>query len=238
MLDLNKIYCMDCLDGMREIPDNSIDCIITDPPFAFTGGISNGSSSNISSQFFLHWWRDVCRELTRILKPDAEGFIWCDWKTAAIIQDGFTVKKQTYDVFRVSQMLYHYREMPGQGNPFRSSVDMIAYLRGPKSTGERISRDTHNFISKYWYYGKHDNHPSEKDPQMGTKLLEWCSDKEDVMIDPFCGGGSFCIAAKETGRYFIGMDLDEDFTKIAQSRCDLINPITKDSRNWFEDISI
>ena len=33
MLDLNKIYCMDCLDGMKQIPDNTIDLIVTSPPY-------------------------------------------------------------------------------------------------------------------------------------------------------------------------------------------------------------
>ena len=77
-----------CLDVMKAIPEDSIDAIITDPPFAFAGGISNGTSSQVSSQFFDFWWREVCIELQRILKPEGEGFIWCDWKTAASIAEG------------------------------------------------------------------------------------------------------------------------------------------------------
>jgi DNA modification methylase len=62
MIDLR---CGDCLDLMRTIPDGSIDALLTDPPFSFAGGISNGRSSIADSQFFLHWWRDVCRQLDR-----------------------------------------------------------------------------------------------------------------------------------------------------------------------------
>ena len=49
---MNKIIQGDCIEEMKNLPDNSVDAIITDPPFAFTGGISNGSSANISGQFF------------------------------------------------------------------------------------------------------------------------------------------------------------------------------------------
>lgn len=215
---MNLLYCGDCLDILKNIESGSVDSIITDPPFAFTGGISNGSSCNISSQFFLHWWRDVCTELTRVLKPDGEGFVWCDWKSAAVIADGFKPKSQSYKPWRVAQMLYHYREMPGQVKPFRSSVDMIAYVRGPKSDGHRIENTTHNFISKYWYYGKHKHHPSEKDPELIEYLIKLCSDTNNTIIDPFMGSGTTGVACNKTSRNFIGIEMDEDFFKVANER--------------------
>jgi site-specific DNA-methyltransferase (adenine-specific) len=210
------IYCGDCLEILPRM--NIIDAIITDPPFAMAGGISCGSSSQLDTQFFLHWWRSVSKELSRIGKPEGEGFVWCDWKTAAIIAAGFKPTNQTYDFWRVSQMLFHYREMPGQGQPFRSSVDQIAYIRGPKSKGERITRTTHNFISKYWYYGKHENHPAEKDPDLAQQLIRWCSDESNIILDPFLGSGTTAVAAKELGRKFIGIEISEEYCKIAVKR--------------------
>lgn len=215
---IDQIICGDCLEEMKNIATGSIDAIITDPPFAFAGGLSNGSSSQTDSQFFSYWWKDVCKELNRVMKADGEGFIWCDWKTAAIIADGFKPTTQTYDVLRLSQMLYHYREMPGQGKPFRSSVDMIAYIRGPKSTGHRIPNTTHNHISKYWYYGKHEFHPAEKDPELAAQLVEWASDEGDSILDPFAGSGAVLLGAKWKGRHFIGIERSEEFCNIARKR--------------------
>lgn len=218
MLELNKIHCGDCLELMKEIPTGTVDAIVTDPPFAFAGGLSNGTSSQVSSQFFDHWWKSVCIELLRVLKSSGEGFIWCDWKTAPSISLGFKPTQQTYNFWRVSQMLYHYREMPGQGKPFRSSVDMIAYVRGPESTGRRIPNTTHNHISKYWYYGKHEFHPAEKDPELCEMLIGWCSDIGDVVLDPFLGSGTTAVACKRSGRRFIGIELSEEYTEIANKR--------------------
>lgn len=206
----------DCLEILRTFSDHSIDGLVTDPPFAFAGGASNGRSSMTDNQFFLYWWRAVCKELDRVLKPEGEGFIWCDWRSAAIIADGFSLG-QRYS-WRVSQVIYHYREMPGQGQPFRSSVDLIAYVRGPKSTGYRIPNTTHNLISKYWYYGKHDNHPAEKDPEICAQLIEWCSDPDAVILDPFMGSSATGVGCASTGRGFIGIELDRDHFATGEKR--------------------
>jgi len=212
------IFNGDFFEVVEKIPSSIMDALVTDPPFAMAGGVSCGSSSQLDTQFFLHWWRAVATEIARLTKADGEGFIWCDWKTAAIVADGFKPKDQTYSFWRLSQMLFHYREMPGQGKPFRSSVDMIAYARGPKSKGHRIPATTHNFISKYWYYGKHDNHPAEKDPNIAEQLILWCSDEQDVIFDPFMGGGSVAVAAKGLNRKFVGIDREEAYCEVAARR--------------------
>lgn len=213
-----SLVCGDCLELLEQYPDYSIDALITDPPFAMAGGISNGSSSQVDSQFFLFWWRAVCQQLTRVLKPTGEGFIWCDWRTAFLLAQGFAPKKQTYAAWQVTQMIHHYREMPGQGTPFRNSVDLIAYVRGPKSKGQRITNTTHNFISKYWYYGKHNNHPAEKDPKLCEQLLTWCSDVDDLVLDPFMGSGTVGEACAIQHRRFLGIERDPDYYTIAAKR--------------------
>jgi len=214
--DLGKLYHGDCLETMPKL--HSIDAMVTDPPFAFTGGISAGSSSNISDQFFRHWWRDICVQVHKVLTPEASGFIWCDWKTAKIMSDGFEPKLQTYDYFRISQMLFHHREMPGMGRPFRASIDMIAYLRGPKHKNPPISTDTLNFISEYWYYGKHLHHPAEKSSSMCARLLPWCSTEGQVVIDPFFGSGTTAIACEQLNRRWIGIEIEEKYCEIAAKR--------------------
>lgn len=206
----------DCLDILHTLPSGSVDAVITDPPFTFAGGISNGRSSMADAQFFLFWWKAICVELNRVLKPDGEGFIWCDWRSAPTIAAGFV--QDQIATWKVSQMLYHYREMPGQGQPFRNSVDLIAYVRGPKSKPSRIANTTHNWISKYWYYGKHKFHPAEKDAAIAQQLIEWCSDTGATILDPFMGSGTTGVACVQTGRKFIGIEISEEYFNVAQRR--------------------
>jgi site-specific DNA-methyltransferase (adenine-specific) len=211
------IYNGDCLELLHTSPFALMGALVTDPPFAFAGGLSNGMQSAADDQFFSRWWGDVCELLAGSLMQDAEGFIWCDWRTARIFSDGFRRTDQIKP-FRLAQMLYHYREMPGMGQPFRSSVDMIGYLRGPKAKGLRIQNTTHNWISQYWYYGRHDFHPAEKSHDVAAQLIAWCSDDDDTILDPFMGSGTTLVAAKRLGRRAIGIEIEEKYCEIAAKR--------------------
>ena len=214
------IYHGDCLDVMPLL-GNQFDALITDPPFAFTGGISNGASAVTSDQIFRYWWKGVCEILCGRLKPTASGFIWCDWKTAKVFSDGFEPSSQTYNFFRISQMLFHHREMPGMGNPFRSSVDMIAYLRGPKhkdTSSISTNPPTLNQISEYWYYGKHKHHVAEKSLSICRKLINWCSKENESIFDPFMGSGTSLVAARDLRRKATGIEMEEKYCEIAAKR--------------------
>ena len=115
-------------------------------------------------------------------------------------------------------MIFHHREMPGMGRPFRASIDMIAYLRGPKHKNPPISADTLNFISEYWYYGKHDHHPAEKSPSICVRLLNWCSIEEQIIIDPFIGSGTTAVACERLNRRWIGIEIEGKYCEIAAKR--------------------
>jgi site-specific DNA-methyltransferase (adenine-specific) len=210
------LHLGDCIEYLKALPDASFDALVTDPPFTFAGGLSNGRTSMADDQFFLYWWRAVCQELNRVLKPDGEGFIWCDWRSAAVLARGFA--QDQVSTWRVSQMLYHYREMPGMGQPFRSSVDMIAYVRGPKAKSARIPNTTHNLLSKYWYYGKHEHHPAEKDPELAAQLILWCSDPGMSVLDPFCGSAAIGVGCAMTGRVYTGIEVEETHHGTAERR--------------------
>lgn len=209
-----------CIEVLKSFKDNSFDAIISDPPFAFAGSASNGRASQVDSQFFAYWWKDVARELNRVLKLEGEGFLWCDWRSAHIFDEGF-YQPQIY-TWRVASMLYHYREMVGMGRPFRSTVDMIAYLRGPKSEGNRIPNTTENWISKYWYYGKHEHHEAEKSVEIAQQLIEWCSDEGMKILDPFMGSGTVGCACMTTNRNYVGIELDPDYFATAEKRVGLM----------------
>jgi DNA modification methylase len=216
--DAVTLYNGNCLEILNTdtVCVGAADALLTDPPFSFSGGISNGVASSVDSQFFLHWWKSVAPLIVETVQEHGEGFIWCDWRSAPIFEAGFKVD-QKYS-WRLAQMLYHHRQMPGMGKPFRNSVDTIAYVRGPHSKGSRISATTLNWISDYWYYGKHAHHPAEKSVNVARQLVEWCSDPGDIILDPFAGGGTSLIAAKQSGRKAIGIELEERYCEVIAKR--------------------
>lgn len=210
----------DCLDLLKIIPDSSIDCIITDPPFAMAGGISNGRRSQTDSQFFELWLVTVFKELYRVSKPEAAWVFWGDWRTSALYDTALQkASPNQYDARWVSQIVIHDREMVGMGSPFRNQTDWLALVRGPKTDfSDRIPKNQPNVIRSYWYYGKHDNHPSEKDPKIARKLVEWLSDENEIILDCFMGSGTTGVAALEAGRRFVGIEKEESYFAVADSR--------------------
>lgn len=213
------IYNGNCLDILPSLSGRAPNILCTDPPFAMTGGISNGRESQVSDQFFAHWWRDIATTLSGMLAPNGSGFIWCDWRTAKIIADGFKPRQSYESRWRVAQMLFHDRQMVGLGRPFRHSVDMLAYVRGPEHKSTQIPPTTSNLVSHYWRYGSHPHHPAQKSVSLVVQLLRWCLDTtDDCVIDPFMGSGTSMIAARMMGKKAIGIEVDEEYCEIAVQR--------------------
>jgi site-specific DNA-methyltransferase (adenine-specific) len=213
------IYQGDCLEVLRALPSR-IDAVVTDPPFAFAGGASNGRASPPDAQFFEHWLGSVFVALHAATKPESAWMLWCDWRSAACY-DRVLVRSAAdgYDARRVSQVLVHDRQMGGLGSPFRNQTDWIALVRGPRTDfRERVPKTTPNIFRSYWYYGKHDNHPSEKDPAVGAQLAQWISDPGDMVLDPFCGSGSILMGCRSVGRSAIGIEREERYCEIAAKR--------------------
>lgn len=217
---INKIICGDCLKIMKKMPDKCVDLILTDPPFSFAGGISNGFSSRADSQFFEHWLTSVFKEFYRISNPLAWWILWSDWRTMSVYNSALS--KSAIDYYNqrwVSQVVIHNRDMVGMGRPFRNQTDWVAVIRGKKSSSKlNIPKNQPNIIKSYWYYGKHPNHPSEKSLSIAKKFISWFSNENNLIFDPFLGSGTTAEACKLSHRNFIGIEINPEYCKIAEER--------------------
>jgi len=99
-MEINKIYCMDCLDGMKQLNDKSIDVVVTSPPYNI--GIKyNKYSDNLSRDDYLNWIEEVVKEIKRVLKDDGSFFInigytakdpWIAFDVANVIRKHFKLQ--------------------------------------------------------------------------------------------------------------------------------------------------
>jgi len=212
------IYCADCRDVLPQL--EPVDLVLTDPPFAFCGGISNGFASRADSQFFECWLKEIFTLLHKKSTPESAWALWCDWRTAAIYDEVLGASAEDYyDQRRVTQVVIHDREMVGMGSPFRNQTDWIAIIRGKHTEFKnRIPKNQPNIFREYWYYGKHTNHPSEKSPEVGKKFIVWLSDQDGTILDPFMGSGTILVAAKSLGRKVIGIEIEQKYCDIAIER--------------------
>jgi site-specific DNA-methyltransferase (adenine-specific) len=212
--ELNKIYCMDCLEGLKKIPDNSVDLILTDPPYSINYYSNHGSEEYKKRiQTALDWDNNFdislyLPELIRITKEDSYILIFgCE--------ENINIMKK----LGCHQILIWNKEHCGMGDlsDFGIGYEFIFYFKkgNPKLRGKRI-----NGIINCMNIGFFDKtvHPTQKPEKLLRYLINKCSDNENIVLDAFAGSGSCAIACKQLNRKFICFEINPEYCKIANKR--------------------
>lgn len=232
MLKLNQIHKGDCLKLMTEIPDNSIDLIITDPPYKTTArgnyGNTGGmlkSKMNMKGQVFQHnniSPSQYAPELYRILKDSAHCYIMTNHVNLIEMLNTFTNAG-----FHFTKSLIWDKHNKIMGRFYMSQFEYILFFR--KGKGKQINNcGTSDILSIPQHKQKDQNgknlHDTEKPVELMSILIENSSNVGDTVLDPFCGIGSTCIAGKLLRRNYIGIEIDEKYWYITINRLKKENP--------------
>jgi len=217
-LSMNTIYNMDCIEWMKLIADNSIDCIITDPPY-------NIAKDNNFETMWRSWidfwerdkWFDLysrINELPRIMKKDCNIVIFNDWKN---IWDIARYCERLW--FNIKDMIRLEKTNPMPRNRDRRYItdyEVAIWLSRGKRTFNR--QDEKYERPKFVCWIEKWLHPTQKN----TKLMEWLvkihSNEWQVVLDPFMWSWTTAIACINTNRNFIWFELDEGYRNIANKR--------------------
>ena len=210
----NQIYNIDCLEGMREIPDGAVDLICTDPPYCI-GVTANGLKGNFNDLYMIKpFWECLCAEWLRILKDGAHIYINTDWRTYPFL---YPILQKYFIVRNLIVWDYEWLKM---GNFYRFSHEFIIFATNGKSL-RKFSNTAEN--RDVWQMRPVNvtqarNHPSEKPIGLCEKMILNSSAENDVVLDCFIGSGSTAVACVNTGRQFIGYETDAHYFEVAQRR--------------------
>ncbi len=231
-MDDMKLLHGDCLELMKDIPDESVDMILTDPPYGTT---------------CCEWDKPVdlsamWEQILRVAKPDAAMVFFSQQPFAAELirsnkklfrYEWIWEKSNATGFLNAKKMpmkaheniLVFYRRLPRynpqftQGKPYvrnRNSVGKCydyerCYSTATISDGKRYPRDVIKFksVSKTI-------HETQKPTELLEYLINTYTSTGDTVLDPFMGSGSTGIACMNTGRKFIGMEIDEKYFTAAQ----------------------
>lgn len=218
---IDSILNMDCIDGLRQIPDGSVDLIVMDPPYSFERtegagryGKSRGYykeistlSSGISNEFL-----DALLDKQKAVNI----YIWCNKAQLRQYFDYFEDRGCFTDL-----LTWHKTNpIPTCCNKYLSDTE---YLFFAKDKGVRLfgSYET----KRKWYVSelnvvdkKKYGHPTVKPLNIIKNLIVNSSEGGGAVLDPFMGSGTTAVACKLTGRHYIGFEIDPKYCEIANKR--------------------
>lgn len=225
----NKIYNENCLNHIKLVKDNSVDLILTDPPYNIakysTGNIKLPNRKEINND--LGEWDieeinpfEFVDDFKRILKPDGNIFIFTSYNLLGKWHEAFDREFDTFQFFiwhKTNPMPKIYK------NSFLNSCEIIICLwnKGHKWNFTK-QNEMHNFFESPICMGKErlrePKHPAQKPLKLIKHLMKIGSNEEDIIYDPFMGVGTTCVAAMELNRKYIGVEINKDFFDASEKR--------------------
>lgn len=222
----------DCVRVMATFPGNAVDFILTDPPYLV--GFRDRQGRTIAGDKTDEWLQPACNEMYRVLKKDAlmvSFYGWnrvdrfmAAWKNAGFSVVGHLVFTKTY-TSKAAYVGYRHE---------------CAYIlaKGRPALPQKPLPDVLG-----WKYSGNRHHPTEKPVTSLQPLIESFTHPNAIVLDPFAGSGSTCVAALQSGRRYIGIELLEQYHRAGQQRLAAVqramqqgaaNDIRPRSRQWWQ----
>lgn len=234
------LWCGDCLELMKDIPDKSIDCVITDLPY--------GSTScfwDIIIPFDNMW-----KQLKRITKPTSPIILFGQEPFTSELRIS-NLKDYKYDIYWEKERLTNIQQVKRRVGKTVETISvfyekqptynpqMIKYEGKPRSNKvkdgviSKLSDNKEHKVTEYidtgWRYPtqvwkfqrdclKSNLHPTQKPVALLEELIKTFSNEGDIILDFTMGSGSTGVACINTGRKFIGIELDDTYFEIAKER--------------------
>lgn len=231
MINVDKIkdYFLindDCFKTLKKIPDNSIDLILTDPPYNIakysTGNIKFDWRSDINND--LAEWdleelkpNDLVEEFKRVLKPDGNIFVFCSYN---IIGEYHKVFDPEFDTFQF--MVWHKTNpVPNfRKSSFLNSCELIVACWNKGHTWNFSNqKEMHNFVESGICMGSErikgkdgkNLHPTQKPLSILKKIINIASNEGDIVLDCFNGVASTGDAALSLNRRYLGIEIEKEY---------------------------
>lgn len=206
----NTIIHADSLTVLRQMEPESVDAIVTDPPYGINYTSQTGAKVKNDEAPFIWFLYDSFR----VLKPGGAIICFTRWDVQQTFIDamklaGFKVKSEV-----IWDKVYHgMGDTKAQFAP--SHENIIFAIKGKYSFPGHRPKDLITFSK---LNGSQMIHPTEKPVGLLTHLITAVTKPGALILDPFAGSGSTCVAAKKTGRRFIGIELDDGHYENASKR--------------------
>lgn len=220
---LNKIIQGDCLDVIKTFPDKAFDLLVTDPPYSIelNGGGSikkkidyrrkDLSGIGSSPKFTLIPFLEVVKPKLKLF----HAYIWMSKDTLPETLNWILKNKFMWNILIWQKI----NPIPAYNNTYLSDIEYCVFIREKggcwwtKGLGyemyKKVMTDSVQSI---------DGHPTPKPLWMMEKLIKVSSKENDLILEPYAGSGTTCLAAKNNKRNFIGIEINPTYCELARKR--------------------
>jgi len=204
---LNQILLGDCCQVMSTLPGLSVDFILSDPPYLVN--YCDRENRSIQGDISGGWLKPAFAQMYRVLKQDSLCVSFYGWSKTDLFFDawksaGFrivghiTFPKRYTSTTRLMRYQHEGAYLLAKGNPQQP---------------EHLIGDVVDFA-----YSGNKLHPTQKPLTVLAPLIESFCPPHGVVLDPFAGSGSTCIAARSVGRNFVAVEIDPVYHEVANRR--------------------
>jgi len=239
----------DCFSGMKLIPDESVDAIVTDPPFGigFKYGKSSFKDKNCPKLYW-EWLKPRYDEMLRVLKPGGFFAIWqtqlyfkyfWDWfgedvHIYSACKNFVQLKKTPINYAYDPVVMFYKKGASGSSDATGSSATGSSDAAGssdaeplcPKKPQRNVDFFVANLVAETDNPAR--RHPCPRPIDQVTEIVRNFTVENALVLDPFLGYGSTLVACKSAGRTGIGFELDKNYVSIIKERF----KSSKDIEGW------
>jgi len=222
---MDTIQCTDCLKAIKELPDDSIDLVITDPPYGISRELNCknkrlGTTAKLDFNFGK--WDKVSMEWVDLILPKTKGWFmtFCAKRDIGVIWD----KLEKNKFIAIDAFVWQKPDPLPLNAKSRFLNAWEAIVAGKRPGACWNGKYEHNIFKMQAPKGKNRIHKTQKPLGLIKHIILLTTKKNDLVLDPFIGSGTTAVACKELNRKFIGFETSRDYYKKAKRRLANITP--------------
>mgnify|MGYP001440188937 FL=1 len=239
----------DCIEYLSELENESVDLVVVDPPY-FEIVKNDWDNQWESEQDYLEWCSAWTAECFRVLKPGGCFYVWGTTKTDTFLKYKLGVLNEMDDAHYQNWIIWAYDWGGRTKKKFpRKHEDLLMYSKGkefpfyaddirvPYKMAKSVRQGVQlNALGKIptdvWTKNNHTTskeyagwHPTQKPIILLERIIKAHTQPGEVVLDCFSGSGSTMIAAHNTGRSFVGCEVDSDYYNKSLERLDTLSSL-------------
>ncbi|MDR0991427.1 MAG: site-specific DNA-methyltransferase [Ruminococcus sp.] len=223
-----------CLDIMKSLESDSVDLVVTDPPYNLQKNYGN-ESDNKTRDEYIEFTRKWVSEAKRLLKPTGTMYVFMGVRYISYL---YEILEQELNLEFNSWITWYYTQgigktkgfsprhddilMFSKTNDFKFNLDNVRvpqkYYRSVNNMRGANPGNVWEFSHIHYCQSNRQNHPTQKPEALYERMILASSDEDDMVLDPFAGSGTALRVCQQLNRNCIGIEVNEEYVQMTKNR--------------------